>query len=54
MFSQAKIGQILREIEEKIGCRSDTLSGDDKEILDLAENLREGVPMATPVYDGAK
>ena len=26
----------------------------DKEILDLAENLREGVPMATPVFDGAK
>jgi DNA-directed RNA polymerase subunit beta len=26
----------------------------DAEILDLAENLREGVPMATPVFDGAK
>ena len=26
----------------------------DKEILELAENLREGVPMATPVFDGAK
>ena len=25
----------------------------DKEILELCENLREGVPMATPVFDGA-
>ena len=26
----------------------------DKEIQELAENLRNGVPMATPVFDGAK
>ncbi len=26
----------------------------DQEILDLAQNLRGGVPMATPVFDGAK
>ena len=26
----------------------------DEEILDLAKNLRGGVPMATPVFDGAK
>ena len=25
----------------------------DREILELARNLREGVPMATPVFDGA-
>ena len=25
----------------------------DKEILELADNLRAGVPMATPVFDGA-
>jgi len=30
----------------------DSLS--DKEILALANNLRTGVPMATPVFDGAK
>ena len=30
----------------------DSLS--DKEILALANNLRAGVPMATPVFDGAK
>ncbi|MAW33302.1 MAG: DNA-directed RNA polymerase subunit beta [Proteobacteria bacterium] len=26
---------------------------EDKDILELAENLREGVPFATPVFDGA-
>jgi DNA-directed RNA polymerase subunit beta len=26
----------------------------DKEILELADNLRDGVPMATPVFDGAE
>ena len=30
----------------------DSLS--DEEILELAQNLRKGVPMATPVFDGAK
>ena len=25
----------------------------DEEIIELANNLREGVPMATPVFDGA-
>ena len=27
---------------------------DDEEILDLAHNFREGVPFATPVFDGAR
>jgi len=26
---------------------------DDNQVLELADNLREGVPMATPVFDGA-
>jgi DNA-directed RNA polymerase subunit beta len=26
----------------------------DEEILKLCENLRKGVPMATPVFDGAE
>jgi len=48
-----EIRGLLSEIYEKDG--SQNLSSlKDKEILDLAENLREGVPMATPVFDGAK
>ncbi len=27
---------------------------DDKELVEMANNLREGVPMATPVFDGAE
>ena len=43
----------MYDIYEKDG--SQNLSSlKDNEILDLAENLREGVPMATPVFDGAK
>jgi DNA-directed RNA polymerase subunit beta len=36
-----------REFKEKV----DKL--DDKELLEMANNLRGGVPMATPVFDGA-
>jgi DNA-directed RNA polymerase subunit beta len=32
----------------------DLQSFNDKEILELAKNLSKGVPMATPVFDGAK
>ena len=48
-----EIRALLSEIYEKDGSQ-DLSSLKDKEILDLAENLREGVPMATPVFDGAK
>ena len=48
-----EIRLLLSEIYEKDGSQ-DLSSLKDKEILDLAENLREGVPMATPVFDGAK
>jgi DNA-directed RNA polymerase subunit beta len=34
--------------------RVDLDSLSDKEILALCQNLRDGVPMATPVFDGAK
>ena len=32
----------------------DISSLNDKEVMELSNNLREGVPMATPVFDGAK
>jgi len=36
------------------GGKTEDLSGfEDKDLLELASNLREGVPMATPVFDGA-
>jgi len=54
--AQAKVIEV-RELLEKIyncsGRKEDLTSLSDAEILDLASNLTEGVPMATPVFDGA-
>ena len=43
------LDQIYNDDSKKIDLKSLT----DKEIMTLANNLREGVPMATPVFDGA-
>ena len=48
-----EIRNFLDQIYEKGGSQ-DLSSLKDAEVLDLADNLREGVPMATPVFDGAK
>jgi DNA-directed RNA polymerase subunit beta len=54
--AQAKVGEI-RKLLEKIynsAGRPETLDSlDDIEMVKLAENLRGGVPFATPVFDGA-
>ena len=49
----SEIRSFLSDIYEKDGSQ-DLSSLKDTDILELAENLREGVPMATPVFDGAK
>ena len=50
----AEVRKLLEEIYNKIGDRREDLKGlSDEEILELANNLRSGVPMATPVFDGA-
>ncbi|GAB1263647.1 DNA-directed RNA polymerase subunit beta [Aurantivibrio infirmus] len=53
----AEIRDFLEEIYNKTGDTKDKedLKGlNDEEILELAKNLCGGVPMATPVFDGAK
>jgi DNA-directed RNA polymerase subunit beta len=53
----ADIRKFLEEIYNETGdvaAKEDLKSFTDKEILDLAKNLVGGVPMATPVFDGAK
>lgn len=51
----ADLRKFLHEIYNEIGGRQESLDDfSDQEILDLAKNLRGGVPMATPVFDGAK
>ncbi len=43
----------LRDIYDMDGQKEDLDSLSDSEILLLCENLKDGVPMATPVFDGA-
>jgi DNA-directed RNA polymerase subunit beta len=50
----SKVREFLDEVYNKTGGQKESLSDlDDAEILSLAGNLRHGVPMATPVFDGA-
>jgi len=49
-----KIRSMLDTIYNSYGKSEDIKSFSDDEILELANNLRSGVPMATPVFDGIK
>ncbi|MGR9116387.1 MAG: DNA-directed RNA polymerase subunit beta [Gammaproteobacteria bacterium] len=54
--AQAKVTEIrgfLEKIYNSSGRKEDLNSFSDLEILELAKNLVGGVPMATPVFDGA-
>ncbi|QWF70290.1 DNA-directed RNA polymerase subunit beta [Methylomonas paludis] len=54
--TQAKIAEIRGFLEQIYNCsgrKEDLQSFSDKEIVELAVNLVGGVPMATPVFDGA-
>ncbi len=46
--------KLLTDIYNKIGERTEDIrSLSEEELFELAGNLRDGVPMATPVFDGA-
>jgi DNA-directed RNA polymerase subunit beta len=47
------IREYLDKIYNSSGRKEDLDSFTDKEILEMAANLADGVPMATPVFDGA-
>ncbi|WP_027797949.1 DNA-directed RNA polymerase subunit beta [Paraburkholderia acidipaludis] len=49
----AEVRAFLTKIYNESGHAEDLDSFSDDEILELARNLREGVPFATPVFDGA-
>ncbi len=54
--AQAKMAELrgfISEIYSTGGRQQDISSLSDEEVLELAKNLRGGVPMATPVFDGA-
>ncbi|NQZ51204.1 MAG: DNA-directed RNA polymerase subunit beta [Moritella sp.] len=53
----ADVRQFLEKIYNGVGTsnnKEDLDSFSDSELLELAGNLRDGVPIATPVFDGAK
>jgi DNA-directed RNA polymerase subunit beta len=51
----SELRKFMQQIYNEIGGRQENLDElSDQEILNLAKNLRGGVPMATPVFDGAK
>ena len=50
----SEVRKLVAEIYNKIGERTEDIkSFSDDELMELAGNLRAGVPMATPVFDGA-
>ncbi|MBZ0091267.1 MAG: DNA-directed RNA polymerase subunit beta, partial [Sulfuricellaceae bacterium] len=54
--AQAKIAEVrafLEKIYNSSGKMEDIATLSDEEVLDLASNLRGGVPFASPVFDGA-
>ncbi|MDB2705577.1 DNA-directed RNA polymerase subunit beta [Pseudomonadota bacterium] len=50
----AEIREFLGKVYNTSGKQEDLDSLSDDEVIELANNLRGGVPMATPVFDGAK
>jgi DNA-directed RNA polymerase subunit beta len=48
-----QLRDFLDEIYNSKGQKADLASFTDEEILGMADNLRQGVPFATPVFDGA-
>ena len=51
---QVKIAEVRKLLDQIYGKDSDFATFTDEEVLELAGNLRGGVPMATPVFDGAE
>ncbi|NTV11401.1 MAG: DNA-directed RNA polymerase subunit beta, partial [Zoogloea sp.] len=50
----SEVRALLDEIYNRSGKSEDIASLTEVEVLDLAGNLRKGVPFATPVFDGAQ
>jgi DNA-directed RNA polymerase subunit beta len=56
MFRENNVAEMrayLREVYNKSGKAEEIDAFSDDEVLQLAEHLQEGVPFATPVFDGA-
>ena len=61
MISQLKVDGQTKKLQDKLleiydynDHKKEILKMNDDQMLELAENLKEGIPFATPVFDGAK
>ncbi|NQY51269.1 MAG: DNA-directed RNA polymerase subunit beta [Piscirickettsiaceae bacterium] len=52
-FDIAELRNFLEKVYNSSGKQEDLNALSDEEIIEMAGNLRQGVPMATPVFDGA-
>ena len=52
--SAANVRSTLTEIYDEKDIGSEIKQMNDSEVMELAGNLRKGIPFATPVFDGAK
>ncbi|RXZ44619.1 DNA-directed RNA polymerase subunit beta [Crenobacter cavernae] len=50
----AEVRGLVEKVYNTTGKSEDIASYSDQEVLELAHNLRRGMPFATPVFDGAK
>ena len=53
-MSRSRSSEVRDLLDQIYGKDSDFAAFTDEEVLELAGNLRGGVPMATPVFDGAE
>jgi len=61
MITQLKVDGETKKLQDKLleiydfkDHKEEILKMNDDQMLELAENLKEGIPFATPVFDGAK
>src|SRR6185503_17798700 len=52
--SERDLRSLLKKIYGEKSYRHDFQELNDDEIADISENLRRGIPIATPVFDGAR
>ncbi|MEQ9315998.1 MAG: DNA-directed RNA polymerase subunit beta, partial [Henriciella sp.] len=53
-WNENKDNKALRETVQRVYGKEEILPETDEEIVELASNLGNGVPIATPVFDGAR
>jgi DNA-directed RNA polymerase subunit beta len=51
---KSDVKPLRAKLKEIYGANETIQSLDDKEVVELGENLRRGIPIATPVFDGAR